>query len=272
MDAGVEAWDQAAAHARRAGRKDEFVGMRASVRLWGTTPVTEMLGWLDEHQPRDRMDHRLGASRAWALAMVGRVEEARAILAESRAQLAERGGAWELGVLNGLESVSVELLAGDPRAAATYGAEGCSLLERQGERGVLSSAAGLLGQALYELDRLDEADEWAGRAAEIGGSDDLLTQHLWRRVRAKVLARRGEHAEAEQLAREAVAISERTDQLVVQGDVYVDLAEVLSLAGRLEEAAAALRQALGCYRLKGNLVSAQRAETRLAQLLNGTSQ
>ena len=272
MDAGVDAWDQAAAHARRAGRKDEFVGMRASVRLWGTTPVTELLGWLDEHQPRDRMDHRLGASRAWALAMVGRVDEARAILAESRAQLAERGGAWELGVLNGLESVSVELLAGDPRAAATYGAEGCSLLERQGERGVLSSAAGLLGQALYELDRLDAADEWAGRAAEIGGSDDLLTQHLWRRVRAKVLARRGEHAEAEQLAREAVTISEKTDQLVVQGDVYVDLAEVLSLAGRPEEAAAALRQALGCYRLKGNLVSGQRAETRLAQLLNGTPQ
>jgi class 3 adenylate cyclase/tetratricopeptide (TPR) repeat protein len=270
MDAGVVAWDQAAVHARRAGRKDEFVGLRASVRLWGTTPVTEVLAWLDEHQPRDRMDHRLGASRAWALAMIGRTDEARAILAASRAQLAERGGGWELGVMNGLESVSVELLAGDPRAAAMYGAEGCSVLERQGERGVLSSAAGLLGQALYELGRLDEANEWAGRAAETGGSDDLLTQHLWRRVRAKVLARRGEHAEAEQLAREAVAISEKTDQLVVQGDVYVDLAVVLSLAGRLEEAAAALRQALGCYKRKGNLVSAQRAETRLAELVDGT--
>ena len=268
MDAGVDAWDQAAAHARRAGRKDEFVGMRASVRLWGTTPVTELLGWLDEHQPRDRIDHRLGASRAWALAMVGRVEEARAILAESRAQLAERGGTWELGVLNGLESVSVELLAGDPRAAATYGAEGCSLLERQGERGVLSSAAGLLGQALYELDRLDAADEWAGRAAEIGGSDDLLTQHLWRRVRAKVLARRGEHAEAERLAREAVAISEKTDQLVVQGDVYADLAEVILLAGKPDEAAAALEQALACYEGKGNLVSTARAQGRLAELKN----
>jgi len=268
MDAGVVAWDQAAAHARRGGRKDEFVGLRASVRLWGTTPVTEVLAWLDEHQPRDRMDHRLGASRAWALAMVGRTDEARAILAASRAQLAERGGGWELGVMNGLESVSVELLAGDPRAAAMYGAEGCSVLERQGERGVLSSAAGLLGQALYELDRLDEANEWAGRAAETGGSDDLLTQHLWRRVRAKVLARRGEHAEAERLAREAVAISEETDQLVVQGDVYADLAEVLSLAGRPQEAADALGQALECYERKGNVVSTQRAQGRLAQLLD----
>ena len=266
MDAGMDAWDQAAAHARRAGRRDEFVGLRASVRLWGTTPVSELLRWLDEHQPRDRTDHRLGASRAWALAMVGRVDEARAILAESRALLAERGGAWELGVVNGLESVSVELLAGDPRAAATYGAEGCTQLERQGERGVLSSAAGLLGQALYELERWDEADEWAGRAAVTGGSDDLLTQHLWRRVRAKVLARRGEYAEAERLAREAVAISETTDQLVVQGDVYADMAEVLQLGGRPQEAAAALRQALECYQRKGNIVSTQRAQARLAEL------
>jgi tetratricopeptide (TPR) repeat protein len=271
MDAGVDAWDQAAVHARRAGRKDEFVGLRASVRLWGTTPVAELLGWLDEHQPRGRIDHRLGASRAWALAMVGRVDEARAILAESRAQLAERGGAWELGVVNGLESVTVELLAGHPRGAARYGAEGCRLLEQQGERGILSSAAGLLGQALYELDRLDEADEWAERAAETGGSDDLLTEHLWRRVRAKVLARRGEHVEAERLAREAVAISEKTDQLVVQGDVYADLAEVLSLAGRWKEAAAALEQALDCYERKGNLVSEQRARTRLTELLNAAA-
>jgi tetratricopeptide (TPR) repeat protein len=82
-----------------------------------------------------------------------------------------------------------------------------------------------------------------------------------------VLARRGEHQEAERLALEAVAISEMTDQLVVQGDVYADLAEVLSLAGRWKEAAAALEQALDCYERKGNLVSAQRTQARLAELV-----
>jgi class 3 adenylate cyclase/tetratricopeptide (TPR) repeat protein len=268
MDAGVEAFDRAAFHARRAGRKDEFVGWRASVRLWGSTPVGEVLAWLDSHEPREGTDHRLRASRAWALAMLGRTDEARAILAETRAQLAERGGGIELAIATGMESVNVELLAGDPAAAAEFGTAGCRLFEELDDKSIFSSAAGMLAQALYALDRFAEADTWARRAAGLGASDDVLTQFLWRQVRAKVLARRGEHQEAERLALEAVAISEKTDQLVVQGDVYADLAEVLLLAGRSKEAAAALEQALDCYQRKGNLVSTQRAQARLTELLN----
>ena len=110
---------------------------------------------------------------------------------------------------------------------------------------------GTLAQALYALDRLDEADAWAGRAAELGASDDASTQMLWRQVRAKVLARRGEHAEAERLAREAVAIGEETDLLDAQGDAYADLAEVLLLTDKPDEAAAALEQALDALRAQG---------------------
>jgi hypothetical protein len=91
---------------------------------------------------------------------------------------------------------------------------------------------------------------------------------LWWQVRAKVLARRGELAEAERLAREAVAVGERTDFLDAQGDVYADLAEVLSLAGLPAEAGTALGQALRCYERKGNIVSTQRTQTRLATLLD----
>jgi tetratricopeptide (TPR) repeat protein len=101
---------------------------------------------------------------------------------------------------------------------------------------------------------------------ELGASDDAFTQMLWRQAKAKVLARRGEHAEAERLAHEAVAVGEETDFLDAQGDAYADLAEVLLLAGKPDEAAAALDQALGRYERKGNLVSTQRAQTRLAEL------
>ena len=87
---------------------------------------------------------------------------------------------------------------------------------------------------------------------------------LWRQVRAKVLARRGEHAEAERLAREAVAISDETDCLNWQGDAYADLAEVLQLSGKADEAKAALEQALDRYERKGNLVMAARMRDRLA--------
>src|SRR5207253_4388205 len=143
----------------------------------------------------------------------------------------------QLATTNGITSVEIELLAGDPAAAAELGQEGCRLLEELGEQSQLSTAAGMLAQALYELDRLEEADAWAGRAAELGASDDAFTQMLWRQARAKVLARRGEHAEAERIAREAAAIGEDTDMLDAQGDTHADLAEVLLLAGRPDEAA-----------------------------------
>ena len=91
-----------------------------------------------------------------------------------------------------------------------------------------------------------------------------MTQMLSRQVRAKVLARRGEHAEAERLAREAVAIGEGTDALNWQGDANADLAEVLLLGGKAGEAAAALEQALDRYERKGNLVMARRTRDRLA--------
>jgi hypothetical protein len=47
-----------------------------------------------------------------------------------------------------------------------------------------------------------------------------------------VLARRGEHAEAEPLALEAVAVGEGTDMLSAQGDACADLVEVSALGGR----------------------------------------
>jgi tetratricopeptide (TPR) repeat protein len=198
--------------------------------------------------------------------MLGRFDEARAILAETRAELAERGGGILLANILAHESVWVELWAGDPAAAAEFGAEGWRLYEELGEQSFLPGTAGNLAQALYALDRLDEADAWAGRAAELGASVDAWKEMLWRQVRAKVLARRGEHADAERLAREAVAICDETDMLDAQGDVYADLAEVLSLADKTDEAAAALEQALERYQRKGNRVSTQKAQTRLAEL------
>ena len=54
--------------------------------------------------------------------------------------------------------------------------------------------------------------------------------------------------------------------LDAQGDVYADLAEVLLLAGRTEEAAEALEQALARYERKGNVVMAARTRDRLEAL------
>jgi tetratricopeptide (TPR) repeat protein len=266
MDAGLEAYEQAATYAQQAGLPPGGLGWRATLRFMGTTPVAGVLAWLDANEPREGRNFWLRSNRAKVLGMLGRFEEARAILAEARAELADRGGGIPLGTTFGMDSVAVEMWAGDPAAAAAFGAEGCRLLDELGEHSVLSTAAGMLAQVLYALDRLEEADQWAGRAAELGASDDAITQVLWRQVRAKVLARRGELAEAERLAREAVAVCEKTDFLDAQGDVYADLGEVLLLAGQEDEAAAALQQALGRYQGKGNVVMAGRMRQRLAEL------
>ena len=71
----------------------------------------------------------------------------------------------------------------------------------------------------------------------------------------------------EQLAREAVAISQQTDGLTFQGDALYDLAEVLLQAGgRSQEAAAALEEALERYEQKRNLAMANRVRARLDEL------
>jgi class 3 adenylate cyclase len=270
-DAAMQAFDLAGAHARRAGIPDELIGWRALSRLYGTTPVSDLLAWLDENEPREGRDYWLRASRAVALAMTGRFDEARAILAETREELAERGGDLQLAIITGIESVVAELLAGDPGAAAELGAEGCRRLEELDAQAFLSTAAAELAEALYLLDRLEEAAVWADRAAELGADDDMFTELSWRRTKAKLLSRRGDHPGAERLAREAVAIGEATDDLTWQGEAYAGLGEVLLLAGRTDEPAAALEQALERFERKENRVGAERVRARLGELMTADS-
>jgi tetratricopeptide (TPR) repeat protein len=265
MDAYRDACERPATHAQRTGRPYEFLTWRAGARFFGTTPVSELLAWLDEHEARGARNHRLDVRRSLALAMLGRFDEARSLMSAVRTRVADRGDRF--GLANVLhEFIDLELLAGDPAAAAESGSEAMRLYDELGDLGYASTAAGLLAQAFYELGRLDEAATSAGRAAELGASDDRATQMHWRRVKAKVLARRGEHGEAERLAREAVAIGDETDMLNWVANTYSDLGEVLALAGRTEEAAAAFSEAIARYERKENLVMAERTRARLALL------
>jgi tetratricopeptide (TPR) repeat protein len=195
--------------------------------------------------------------------MLGNFGDARAILAEARAEFAERGG-LELALCIGEASADVEFLAGDTEAAVALKKEGCRQLEQRGEKGYQSSMAASLARMLCELDRLDEADHWIERARHLGASDDTETQLAWRCARARVLARRRQHSEAARLARDGLQVANATDNLNIQANSYADLAEVLTLAGHTEEARNPLQQALDRYERKGNIVMAQRIRTRLA--------
>ena len=125
---------------------------------------------------------------------------------------------------------------------------------------------GRLGRSLCMLGRFDEAEEAAERARSL--EEELGTpvrEYTWRQVLARVLAHGGDPAEAERLAREAVAVSEASDLLNEQCLVLWDLGEVLAVAGHPDDAAAAFEQALDRCERK-NLALARQVRERLADL------
>jgi Flp pilus assembly protein TadD len=77
--------------------------------------------------------------------------------------------------------------------------------------------------------------------------DDIASQIPQLAARARTLAARGELERAEATAREAVRLSERSDDISQQGDALIHLAAVLDRAERPGDAAAALRAAIGLY-------------------------
>jgi class 3 adenylate cyclase/tetratricopeptide (TPR) repeat protein len=262
IEEGLEAVERAAEY--RPERAGDVLAWRGGAHLEGPRPVAELLAWLDEPEQRQAREPWLESYRAHGLAMLGRIDEGRELIAATRAVCADRGARFEVAVFTGQQAAEIELLAGDPAAAAELATEGSNQLETLGDHYFRLPIVARLTQILCILDRLDEVDELVERTKQLAASDEKQVQHRWRGAKAIVLARRGRQAEAEELARQAVAIAETTDFLNDQADACADLAEVLQLNGKADEAKAALEQALQRYERKGNLVMARRTRDRLA--------
>jgi ATP/maltotriose-dependent transcriptional regulator MalT len=182
---------------------------------------------------------------------------------EANAIIDELGRIYSVGVAH--DEASIELLAEQPARAEERLRRAYERLDEMGEKALLATTAGMLAQALYTQDLLEEAEAFCWAAREAAAADDLSAQVEWRSVHAKILARQGNGEDAESLATEAVALVAATDLLTYHGDAMLDLAEVLKLGGKSEEAKAANRVGLELYERKGNLVSAKRARSRLAR-------
>jgi Flp pilus assembly protein TadD len=94
----------------------------------------------------------------------------------------------------------------------------------------------------------------------------VLSQVLWRTARAKIRARQGDLDRAEALAREAVRVGEPTDLVTTRADALSDLAFVLALAGRRDEALVALEEAARLHERKGNVAALEQARSAATQL------
>jgi class 3 adenylate cyclase/tetratricopeptide (TPR) repeat protein len=249
-------------HARLAGQGSlRMAGLPLALRL-GPDPADEALETLDRVAGPSNREPSVVGVRATLLAMLGRFDEAWAIALPAAEHWRELGGEAE----NDQALADVAILRGNHAQAERYIRGMCEMMERRGSVGYLSTYAPMLGRSLCALGRHDEAEAYAERGRELGTEDDFITQMLWRQVKALVLSHRSEHLEAERLAREAVAIGERTDALNWQADALCDLAEVLRTAGRLGEAADTLEQALERYERKKNLAMVAQVRPKLEAL------
>ncbi|HEX9236003.1 MAG TPA: adenylate/guanylate cyclase domain-containing protein, partial [Actinomycetota bacterium] len=159
------------------------------------------------------------------------------------------------------------LLAGDLAEAEAALREGMETLERIGDSGHQVSVGADLALVILEtVGREQEALALADAHEPLMIEDDVDAVVRWDAVRARALARLGDAAVAERLARRSVQRAWASDYVDLRGLSQEALAEVLRRSGRMDEAAAALRQAVAAYEAKGNLVSAAHARDVLEKM------
>jgi class 3 adenylate cyclase/tetratricopeptide (TPR) repeat protein len=267
-----KAGGRAMEYARRAGdrrQEQRSAAAYAMCTVYGRTPLVQAQAECERILAEAGGDRRteglvLG-SLAHLYALGGDFERAREAYRRARAVLEDLGTSV-LAASISLDSHAVELVAGDAAAAEGELRRDYEVLDRMGEKYLLSTIAGLLGQVLCEQGRYEEANTMCMITASAAAVDDAQAQALWRSVRAKVLARRnGSGAQAVALAREAVEILRRTDALLWQADALVDLAETLATTGDEGEARHTLDEATGLYELKGSSIAVRRARAALAK-------
>jgi class 3 adenylate cyclase/tetratricopeptide (TPR) repeat protein len=263
-------WGERAAALERAleyaGHTDDtqqqatLTGHLALALVWGPTPVDEAISRCTGFYAQALGNRALEASCLSALAtlraMHGEIDEARNSWAQARAIYDELGHAYRRAARS-LVPATVEMLANNPAAAEGELRWGYDKLAAMGEMGMRSTLAAYLAEALYAQGRLDEAEEFSEISALTAGSDDVVTQVVWRCTRAKTYAQRERIPEAARLAREAMTLAEPTDFPDLKAGAQVALSVVLMAEGRADDALPLVGRAQQILERKGNVVAAR---------------
>jgi class 3 adenylate cyclase len=274
--AAETAWERSIQHARGAGsRRDELAALAwlASAALWGPCPRLEARKRCEGILLRIRGDlegegHVLGVLGCLS-ALEGDFDEARALLLRRSAIFEELG--LRLAPASHAHSDGwVEILAGNAGAAEEVLRRAYDTLERMGAKTQMQVLGSYLARALTMQGRYAEAEVLAKTVEELDPTG-IAEVAAARCARAKAAARLGRQEEGERLARDAVALTDRTDFLLDRADARVDLADVLRLGGGRDESAQLLREARELNERKGNIVSARRVGSLLAELAAETA-
>ena len=276
MRASIGGFDQALHHAlghvRRSGGSTLelpiLTGITGGPLVMGPLPVDEAMRRLE--RVRDEFGTRAGVEMltlhadAHLQARLGNVDAARDSLDRWRGWLRELGN--ELSYAQtAVCAWDVLALVGDATEGERHLREAYEFLEPMGETASRSTIAAHLADALHRRGDDEEAERYALVSEEIGSKDDVANESFWRAARARILAARGDLAEAERLAREAIAVSDTTDFMEMRAEAREALATVCAAAGRGDEARRALESALELYEHKGNLVRSAQLRERLAR-------
>jgi len=198
-------------------------------------------------------------------AYAGRFAEAREAIACAQAVYGRSDARYTRAMVVAA-SGEIELIAGDPATAERHLRDAYEAFHAIGERGILSSVAGRLAEALCAQGRLEEAQQMTEEAQAAAPPGDIEAQARWRAARAKLVARGGRFPAARTLLDEAAALVSATSWAVLQAEILMAKAEVDRLAGEREQAGASLRAALRIYQDRHATTFASQAGAALASL------
>jgi class 3 adenylate cyclase/tetratricopeptide (TPR) repeat protein len=223
---------------------------RTGAAVFGPMPADEVVALMERSIAEN--DRHPGPRTAIARMRIlqGRFAEATEVIdgaSQRGAELGDRIFETVVGEVVG----SIAFRLGDIEQAAQRLRRSYDALVALGDRGFASTTATLVAEAYVETGDLAQAWDFATIARETSASDDVASQSGGRQIQAEVLSARGQHQEAEALAREAVAIMEATDYLAFRGGALVHLARVLQAAGKGADAVEAARRAIDLYEAKG---------------------
>ena len=271
--------DEAAKYVARSDAAYERLGLpgetalaAVSIALRGRTPVDEAMALCEEslregaHRLRQQayLRYRLAELRA----LRGDIDGARAAAAESRSVLTDLGDEAVLATSAASVFGSIEALAGNWHEAESIFAAALDFLGGSDHwRAWRAYFTARMGEAALARGDLDAARQLADDSRRLSVVDDSFTEIQWRRVAARVFARSGHPRKAVRLAREAVSMIDLTDDLLEQGEVRLDLADVLVHVARGDEAEAVVREGLALLERKGATLPAARGRERFAALL-----
>ena len=138
---------------------------------------------------------------------------------------------------------------------------------RAGLPAFLSTQLAELARMYYEDGRSNDSLRLLDEVDAITADEDIVNFALTRCIRGRIHSDRGDHEEAERLARNGLAFALATDFPWVRGEANFDLAHVLAQAGRRDEARAAALAGIAEFEKKQAVVRVAEGRELLASIV-----